>query len=155
MKQDLTTLTQDFWLIFNKGENFFAEFFMKKGFGHIGILTRDKFNWFLLDPTYTELKIDILPFKPEDNVPRILLNKFRTHKIIKLTMMKNLHVNGNIAILKVFFPRVVSCVSMVKYIVGLKNNALTPYQLFLKLIKMKKNGISTYEKNILNIQYVI
>lgn len=136
---------KEIWIIFSEGTNFFYKYFMKKWFGHVTILTHDNFNWMLVDPSYTEMTVSIISYKISDDVPRLFLNENPNLKIIKLVKKDDFKCNPHLSIIKSFFPRVVSCISLVKYCVGLKGWSLTPYQLYCHLIKMKDNPSRFYE----------
>lgn len=116
-------MDKEYWLIFKHSEHW-SQTFLKKGFGHCYVVTRDKFEWYVLDPKSYGINVQILGYPLSDDVPRILKN--RGHKVIKL-IIKNTD--------KQYFrlPRFVTCITLVKYFMCIKVFALTPYQLFKQL----------------------
>jgi len=151
MKKRKVAIKNTYWLIFKDGNNFVSRFFLKKGFGHILILTCDDYNWLLLDPTFTYLKTDILPYKVTDDVPHTLM-KGNDYKIIKIEKTP-LPENEDLKMLKALVPIFPTCVSLIKYIIGLPFGALTPWRLFNKLKKIKDTD--RYYGGILSINFLI
>ena len=126
------------WLIFRDGNHKFKRI-LKKGYGHVSIIYKDKFNWILVAPKERKLEIVILPYRTEDKADEWLAvsKEMTVYKIIYDEKNSNY-----------FFPRFLigfSCVSFVKYFLGYKDYSVTPYQLCKNLIKHKHNIIS-YEQ---------
>lgn len=122
---------KEYWLVFKHSEHW-SQFFLKKGFGHCYIVMKDKFEWYVLDPKSYGINVQILGYSLKDDVPRIL--KKQGHKVIKI-ITKNTD--------KQYFklPRFVTCITLVKYFMGIKIFSLTPYQLFKKL-RYRDNSVS-------------
>jgi len=127
------------WLIFCDYEGDWKGRFLKKGFNHLFILTKDNFNWYVIDPDVRFLNIKVLPLPPHEDAVSHFRNK---HKMlyIKYDEVPQKYI------LNMFRP--FTCVEVAKYILGLKVFCFTPYQLFKKLKKMGaetrlKRGIDT------------
>ena len=79
----------EYWLIFKEGNHWVNKFF-KKGFGHIAVLTKDRFNWVMIDPTVHNMGIEILDASIDNDVPKALA--ITKHKVIYVktnSMLKN------------------------------------------------------------------
>ncbi len=132
------SVTQDYWLIFKQGEGAWFQKFLKKGFGHVLVLTRDKYNWIVLDPHRLKLNAVIPPYQVTENVPRLMVND--GYRVVKVTMFeRSTFQTGGHSVFS-------TCVSFVKYCLGLKLFCVTPYGLYKRLLRLnsttqKRNGI--------------
>ncbi len=130
--------TQDYWLIFKGGEGAWFQKFLRKGFGHVFILTHDQYNWIVLDPHRLKLVFVIPPYKLTENVPRMLL--IEGCRVVKITMFdRSTYLTGG-------HSPYSNCVAFVKYCLGIKLFCFTPYSLYKKLLnldskKQIRNGI--------------
>jgi hypothetical protein len=132
-------LHYDMWLIFKQGEGYWMQRFLKKGFGHVLLLTKDQYNWIYLDPHKLRLTCGIPPYTVDDNLPKML--KDEGYTVIQVTFFdRDTHK-------KLRHSRLNNCVSFVKYAMGIKLWAFTPYGLYKKLLRLNKtqrfiNGIT-------------
>ena len=135
----------DVWLVFKSAHGYWLNKFLKRGFGHVLFLTKDKYNWFYLDPHQLRLTYGISPYETSVNVPRLLRNEGFT--VVKITFFDRATHR------KLRYSHLCTCVSFVKYAMGISIRCLTPYGLFKKLLTLTekqkfKNGI-VQVKNII------
>jgi hypothetical protein len=135
-----------FWLVFRSGEHWFCKF-LKKDFGHVYVLFHDKYNWVGINPRSYRLECKVLNFKPSDDIGRQMHNKFG-YKVIKVTTRVNCNRTIN---MQMFYS--LTCVSMVKYITGIRLFAWTPWQLYKRLRKMYGN--KKYYAGVEFIDYIL
>jgi len=114
------------------------------------ILTKELNKWVFIDPTPWKLKITLQDVKGSwIGFPRTT-TKFKCMALIKITI--NLNKIEKVKKIKykwwhLFLPRIVSCVSIVEYVLGIKSNAYTPWGLAAYLKKIKdKCPIGVIEK---------
>lgn len=117
---------QKYWLYFIPGQSKVQNWFCN-GLGHITILTRDKKQWYLIDPQPHRLKFEPLPFEIDENVPLELKKLINTNTCVFLLID-----NKQIKQIKYkwwyfLLPRFVSCVAIVEYILGVKLKGATPW----------------------------
>ena len=133
------------YLIFCKGTHW-TNWFEKDGFGHIIILDKDKYNWYMVEGRKNILGVKILGRDVKDNLPEKMARGLG-YKIIKVTY----DADGYKSFMKLTF---MSCVEIAKYYIGLKCWSRTPYGLYKKLLNIDaKNKYRKY-KNILNIEII-
>lgn len=128
------------WVVF-KHSTHWSQRFLKSGFGHCYVLTKDKYCWYTVDPRTHGLQMQILGCPVTDDVPRMLKNDGNTVvRVMSYDIRKHrLHFR---------FPCLVNCVTLVKYILGIKATAFTPYQLYKKL-KSKTNFKNIWVSKVL------
>lgn len=134
---------KEYWIGFRSAQ-YFVRHLMKKDFGHVYIICKDKFNWVQIDPRNASLEVYILPYKPEDDVPKILNENLR-HRFIRFHVEQKINKWPNLNPFKM-----IHCVNIVKYVLGIRVWAVTPYKLYRKLLRltpkqMKKMGIHKIE----------
>ncbi len=117
----------EFYVVFTEGDQWITKF-LKKGFGHIHILAHDDINWVRIDPTRTGLQWNILPQAAnveEDNDK--FIQQYPATAIVKVRS----------GFLQPFFgrPFVCHCLSLAKYITGIRCRSFTPYQFYKRLMK--------------------
>lgn len=117
----------EYWIIFRASDRWYRRF-LHTNFGHCFILTKDKYNWLEINQTLSRLRLTILPFANNDDVPR----KYKDH----LTYCQIVYVKLEKESTRKGMGMMPTCVGIVKHIMGLKLFALTPYQLYKKLLKM-------------------
>lgn len=143
------TDSQTYWIIFkNAGENPpFWVHFLKSGFEHCLILTQDKFNWYVVDPTRRTLRVQILYYDPIYNFPHHLRTKTKT-TIIKIIMSppKKNYIKCKLNLL--------NCVTIVKYMLGLHVKALTPWQLYKCLRRLRNDNDAKAKLGIDTISFL-
>lgn len=119
------------WLVFNKGTTWIAKF-LKPNFGHVCILQKDEFNWLVLDPQPNNLKWTILPYGEKEDVPHIIRNQ--NHHVIKVITYDLKHQSPK------WFYMWANCLTVVKYMAGIRGFYMTPYSLYKALIKMESRN---------------
>lgn len=122
------TEKKTYWLCFKgAGENPpWWTLFMKAGFEHCLILTQENESWLIVDPTRRKLTTLLVYCNPMYNLPHNL----RTMTGLKVVKVIMTHTSNN------FIPTpftFVSCVTIVKYMLGLKIRCHTPWQLYRRL----------------------
>ena len=140
-------MTKEYWIVFKDTDRWWKPF-VKNGFGHVCVLTKDEYNWYLIDPTMYCLEVVILPYNTNENVPHIYSNTTKS-RIIKIKR-KDLPKDKISIKLLSFVP----CVSHVLYICGIHIFAKSPYSLYNKLLKMSRNMNKKYSLGISDISLV-
>lgn len=118
---------REIYLVFLDEVNYFCSRFFKKGFKHVFALERQALGWVCHDPSRYDLACNILPAHYEHNV----VDKFKQDNpqvtILSLAVYKQTEA---------LYPRLglLSCVSMIKYLLGFPCCAFTPYQLYSTLL---------------------
>ncbi len=134
-------MTKEFWLVFNK-EKHWTSNFLEPGFMHVSIITKSRGNFIFLNPIKNEFEIIILSdVNEKEFVERIKKN----HKMLYVKTKKQKSF-------QFMTPQLPTCVSLVKYIMGIKLNCLTPYKLYSKLLSMKYTN--TLSENILDVKEI-
>lgn len=115
----------EYWIVF-KHSTHWTQRFLKAGFGHCYVLTKDKYNWYTIDPRTCRLELQILGYAVNDDVPRIFKSQgCNVVKVMAYDVRKSrLHFKS---------LAFINCVGIVKYVLGVKLLAFTPYQLYKKL----------------------
>jgi hypothetical protein len=118
----------EYWIFWKNG-NHWIDRYLKSGYQHMFVISRDEYNWYLIDPLLDGLNFEILSFDPAD--AQGVFDKYLPgcHRVVYFKkLVKEKLSFGSIC-------RPASCVELVKYIVGIKSYALTPYQLFKHILK--------------------
>lgn len=117
-----------YYLIFRQGKFKLAKF-LQKHYGHIDILFRDEFNWMAVTASYNRLIVKIMPWASSVDLPKHLSE----HPALKVVQVE---INDGA---EKFFTHLpihwVNCVSVTKYLLGIRNWSWTPYQLYKWLFK--------------------
>ena len=132
------------WFIFEEGHTWYHRI-LKRGFGHVSFLGRDKYNWFRFNPLDHALDFQILPAIIENRVEllakerftKVVYVEYRTKKIGKKWPRWNPFLN---------------CVSLLKYLTGLTIFSMTPYGFYKKLIRLSAH--KNYPAHIVTIREV-
>ena len=148
-------INKEFWLLFCNGNNFISNNFLKRGFGHIKILSKENNKWMLIDPSFNFLNIRLLDCNSSIDLPKIYLKKNLCYSAVRIEKIIDLNVNSNKEIVHSLIPRFVSCVSFVKYAYDIKVRAFTPYQLFMRLYKMSKQKDYTLKNGFKSVNWII
>jgi hypothetical protein len=129
-----------YWIIFTDSEHRFFRAVLKKGFGHVYVLTKDKYNWIILDPKQSALVAQILPISVDNFAPTIISHKHDTILQVEFYKRDNRRHFG--------FFGFRTCVVMVKYLLGLINHkGFTPYGFFRTLLRTTRT-----ERNMMGIK---
>lgn len=112
------------YIIFRDGKHFFQRF-IKEGFGHVSVLKRDKYNWYRIEPYNDRISFEILPFSAESEKP---LEHYLGQDDVKI--IKVIREVAKRKVYSISFFHFMNCVSVCKYIIGIKNRCITPYALY-------------------------
>lgn len=133
------------WLVFKNAEDYWVQRFCKKGFGHVLLITRDQYNWMYLDPHQLKLTYGISPFAAQQDVPRMLRNE--GHTVLHVTMFDRATHK------KLRYGHLCTCVTFIKYALGVSVRSLTPYGLFKKLLTLSEKD--KFKNGIISVRQVI
>lgn len=126
-----------YYVVFSKGSNKFVRF-LEKGFGHVYLFGKDKFNWFLIEPAGGFLRINILPNSIDAHIRDIAVEN--DCKILEVKTEPDVEkVHSSIF-------GCISCSTVVKYILGIKGIAWTPYMLYKGLQDRRFKNILTVKE---------
>jgi len=138
-------MKQECWLIFREGSKW-SKRYLKSGFGHVDILMKDDFNWYVVRPRNRLLEVKILDFKVEDNVP-LMFKQMDYTSMMKVNVEKEFDVRPTLNIF-----HLMNCVGIAKYMLGLFPYVFTPWQLYKYLNKIRLGKIKV--KHVLSIEIV-
>lgn len=130
----LNNITKEFWIAFAESD-FSTSIFVRKEFGHVYILTKDEWNWMILDPRTAYLYAEIMALKASDDLPKKVM-KFNKHRFIRIKTELEFKEGFSFN-----FFRPLNCVNVVQYVLGLNLFVFTPYGLYKKLKKMSEKKI--------------
>lgn len=134
------TPISEYFLVFTDSSQWISEW-LKPHFAHCYILQRDQYNWFVLNPERLHLRVEIAPVEATQDLIKLWCKP--TDTVLKLEF-KPRHTTIRFGWFGVF-----SCVTLVRYLLGLKLKALTPYGLYRKLLTL-----SDEEKSSLRLDNV-
>jgi hypothetical protein len=121
-------LNKKVWVVFKNGE--YAPKWTRRGFGHVCILSKDEYQYYMLDPAWTRFDVHILPVRAEDKFEYTLGDQYT---VVEYNRSDNYHFSYCSFTL-------MTCVEVVKYALGIKKFFIrTPYQLYKYLLK--HNGV--------------
>ena len=115
---------------------------LKKNFRHVYIITRDEFNWYLIDPDWRFLNVKILPYRVNYSLP----TKFIEHGKVIHIKHKPCSDRHLLVPWKLF-----TCIGVVKYALGISMFAFTPWQLFKRLKNLENTKLCAQTKTILYV----
>lgn len=119
----------EYYLVFSRGEHLVRKF-LKKRFGHVFLITHDNYNWIKLNPAYDKFDWEILPLTREESP----VEKFYAKQpCIYIKMKKKAQWFW-------FHFKIIQCVSMVKYVLGIKLWGITPWQFYKSLVDLSKHS---------------
>lgn len=125
---------REFWIGFSDTE-YFMKYLFKEGFGHVYIITKDEWNWMILDPRNGYLDMSIIPIKVSEDLPQKIM-EHNKHHLIRVKTQLPLKKWPNLNIF-----RSISCMNIIKYVLGVKLFTWSPYHLHCRLKKMSERGI--------------
>lgn len=131
-------MSDTYWIFFKEGE-FKFKWLFKKGYTHIYIVTKDEYNWLLLDPAKEKFNWKILPIEPNDESKMIEQFVNDAENILKVELLPP---EERLNYVRPLGPH--TCLAVAKYIMGLKNWCLTPWQLYKNLINKKNKRVKSY-----------
>ncbi len=126
----------EYYLVFTQGVTHWITRWLRRDFSHIWLLTKDDYNWLLLNPTRGYLQYTILPVPITQSPFSQLLKEGDT--IMHLTFGKRDSTRqfGSVGML--------NCVTWAKYILGLRINCLTPFGLYKRLVNFSPSERETH-----------
>lgn len=126
---------ETYWIVFTQGVHFISKL-LRPNFSHVYLLTKDKYNWILLNPTRSRLITEVLPFKVTDNAPRLIAN--HTDIILQITFgQRETHQQFG-------YFNLLNCLTYAKYILGIPCKAFTPWRFYCKLINFSPRERAFY-----------
>lgn len=135
---------REYWVVFTQGTHLISKV-LKKNFSHIYIITRDQYNWMIINPLRLRLNVEIGNFPLDVDVPRLI--PLSSDRVIKVKMYDR-------PTKKQFgYFGFINCVTYTKYILGLRLSALTPFQLYKKLLRLKTRDKAKH--GILSLQQIV
>lgn len=123
-------MIREYWVIFTDSYHPTIHRHLRPGFQHVRLLTRDEFNWILIDPGFCGISWQILPYPPQVDVYKKLGSHVKVVGAVAGSPVKY-RLQFNFCLL--------TCVSVVKYFLGIRNILIqTPWQLYRYLEKHKQ-----------------
>lgn len=129
------------WLVFCAATHW-VRGFLHKDIGHVFMVIRDDYNWILVNHQMTDYEGGILPYERKENVPSKLVKM--GYRVLEVKYKRCSSIMR--------LPVILQCVTLVKFYLGIRLWAFTPYRLYKRLMKMGKNG--RYKSNILSVKYI-
>jgi len=127
--------TREYWIVFTQGTHLISKL-LKKDFSHVYVITRDKYNWIVLNPMRLYLHIELPAVLVSEDLPRKL--RLPNDHIVKVTLY-------NRKPLKQFrYFGLINCVTHTLYLMGLRLYVYTPFQLYQRLIHLKSKEMPGY-----------
>lgn len=141
------TVTKEFWIGFRDAHGW-PRHFLKKGYQHCYVLFKEDGRWIELNPRNYIFQCFLLNEKEVsiEDFPK-LLNEDKEHPFIRIKIEQKW---GKRFAWNVF--KRMHCTNMVKYILGVRLLAWTPYQLYKKLVHMSPSMMAA--KGILEIEII-
>jgi hypothetical protein len=143
MIQSNSPPSSEYYVIFTQGVTHWVSCKLKPNFSHVVLITRDEYNWIVLNPTRLYLQVIIPPVlitdsplpmftKPDDTVLHMTFDKRDDTQQYGAWGLFN-------------------CVTWAKYILGLRILCFTPWRLYNRLLNFKpddfrKHGIRSIKK---------
>jgi hypothetical protein len=127
-----------YWILFIKSKTFWHKFFYGT-YAHISLLKNDGFNWIHIDPRSNNLNINILPFEGDASINQIAKYFNVDMDAVKVFISP---CDKKFKLKKTLIPRFITCVSAIKYILGMKVGGFFPDKFFKNLIKISEKDQS-------------
>lgn len=128
-------MIRNFYICFDSATCWW-KIFLKKGFGHISLLCKDKFNWVYFEPFQTTLVSEILPVSGDEALDEVvqIVSRLQPKTIIRVIT----DTSSN----QLIMPRFgfMTCTTLIKYMTGIKLFSYSPYHFYKKLIKIHGNN---------------
>lgn len=136
------TAIKEFWIGF-KDASYFVRHFLKEGFQHAYVLAKSGDKWVELNPRNHAFEFFVLPYEGDVDVPGLMVADHK-HKFLHVIMEQKMKKQLDLNIFKTLH-----CVNVVKYIMGIKLMAYTPWQLYKRLTRMSDKEM--LKKGILKV----
>jgi hypothetical protein len=121
-----------YYIVFRDTPHKLLKRILKKGFQHCFVLVNDGYGWFRLDPRNDFLKPDLLPYAADEDVTKIFPDFTKIQYIVDHKDSQLLHI----------VPSLLNCVTITKYIIGLRGVRSffiwTPWQLYKYVKNVKR-----------------
>lgn len=132
----------EYYIVFTQGAHLISKV-LRKNFSHIYLLTRDEYNWILLNPTRLYLQV-VLPASDITQLPAEIIKPDDT--VLKLTFKQrnSLTQYGYVGLL--------NCVTWTKYMLGLRVSSLTPWRLYKRLLRIQADARLRLRHGIISIE---
>ncbi len=124
------TNQDEFFLVFTEGD-YWTSHLLKRGFEHVYVVFCDGFNWIMMSPMSNRLDVRVVSLGADAFYPRLIKKAHPRHTVLGVKVADN---SRGYVFRKFGF---ISCVSVIKYMLGVRGFAFTPYQLFREIIKLK------------------
>jgi len=118
----------EYYVIFTQGVTHWITRWLRRDFSHIWILTKDEYNWLLLNPTRGYLQITIPPLPITQSPLPHLLREGDTILHVIFSKRDDTRQFGAVGLL--------NCVTWAKYILGVRVRCLTPFGLYKRLLNL-------------------
>jgi hypothetical protein len=122
-----------YYVCFRKSDRWWG-MFLKKDFGHCFVLINDGINWIEVCPRLRKAFISIIPVAANEDILKMYHKEIPEFVAIEMEFSEK------------FQPKVLfyapTCVGFVKYVLGIRMWACTPYRLFRKLLKLNAPVVS-------------
>lgn len=136
-------MAQDGWFVFQDSRSW-RQRFLKRGFGHVFFLGRDKYNWFTINPLERYCDFAILGKPITERVD--LLAKEQYTKVVYIEFTRNL-----VGIQASHYFGLPNCTHAAAYMTGLRGK-MTPYRFYKALLKMRYSH--NYPLHVLSIKEI-
>jgi hypothetical protein len=116
----------EYYLVFGDGNHWICKF-LKKHYRHVFVVWKNSYGWQYLNPCSHTLETKILPAMLQEDVPGLYSKRgFKVYKLIVPAYKKH---NGRHGI------KLINCVWILKYFLGLSIGGITPYGFLKQLSK--------------------
>ncbi len=143
MLSSLKSDAKTYYLLSTKSEHDWWSKLLKRDYGHCFICVNDGYNWLVLNPIAPRLDVNILAVEAKKGIRDIFSHK--SYRCLKVTLKDSQRLRFQFG----FF----SCVSVIKYFVGLRGCwRFTPWSLHKWLVNLP---IKRYARhNLINVEIV-
>lgn len=135
---------EEIYLVFSKNDkNSLWGKICGNKFSHVYAIFKDQYNWINVDPHFNRLGVYIMNYDIDEHVPLIIGNDANV-EVLEIKVKDSNDIN--------YIPRlcILNCVSIIKYILGLKLFSITPNQLYNKLIYLSQQNEDILNKYNIN-----
>ena len=136
--------TPKYYICFHNTNRWYRRF-LKNGFQHCFLLINDGIQWMEVSPTLNQCNVIIIPFAgdEENKVMEFYFKRINKFSVIEVIMRND------------FIPRswvrIPSCVSIIKYIMGIRLRSFTPYSFYKHLLRLNRHIVKEVPDNPKNV----
>lgn len=127
--------TRVYYVVFKQGKKLIS-YLLRRNFSHIYVITRDSYNWIILDPHRLQMQILIPAVSIDADLPTLMTGIDDSVLRVEIYDRDTLKTFG--------FFGLLNCVTIVKYILGLRLYCLTPFSLYRRLLNFKAADLKTH-----------